>query len=66
MNTVPRPPGAPTRPSAALLRDVFELLDAHGYDRASGRALCAALPTLDILLADLAAAYEGRLEVSSA
>jgi hypothetical protein len=49
-------------PTAALLADVFEVLDRHGYDRAPGRALSAALPRLDALLADLAAAYEGRLQ----
>lgn len=61
--TVPRPQGAPT---AALLQDVFAVLDAHGYDRAPGRALGAALPALDSLLGELAAAYEGRLEVHGA
>lgn len=52
------------RPTAALLADVFALLDRHGYDRAPGRALGAVLPRLDALLAEIAAAYEGRLEVS--
>ena len=52
--------------TAALLADVFDLLDKHGYERAPGRALGAALPRLDSLLADLAAAYEGRLEVPGA
>jgi hypothetical protein len=60
MSTVPRPPGAPTRPTTGLLRDVFELLDAHGYDRAPGRVLSAALPALDGLLGDLVATYEGQ------
>lgn len=64
MSTVPRPAGAP-RPNAALLADVFDLLDRHGYDRAPGRALGAALPRLDALLVDLVAAYEGRAEVPS-
>lgn len=63
MNTVPRPTGAPT---AALLQDVFAVLDRHGYDRAPGRTLSASLPTLDSLLADLAATYEGRTEVPGA
>ena len=55
------------RPSAALLADVFDLLDRHGYDRAPGRTLGAALPKLDALLGELAAAYEGRaLEVPGA
>lgn len=65
MTTVPRPERA-HRPTAGLLADVFDLLDRHGYDRAPGRTLSAALPTLDSLLADLAAAYEGRLEVPGA
>ncbi len=52
--------------TAALLADVFDLLDKHGYERAPGRTLGAALPRLDSLLADLTATYEGRLEVSGA
>lgn len=59
MPTVPRPPGAPS-PTVALLQDVFAVLDAHGYERAPGRTLAAALPTLDSLLGDLAAVYEGQ------
>ncbi|MGW9637410.1 hypothetical protein [Nocardiopsis alba] len=46
-----------------MLQDVFAVLDRHGYERAPGRALGAALPRLDHLLASLADAYEGR-EVS--
>lgn len=63
--TVPRPQGAP-RPTVSLLQDVFSLLDAHGYDRAPGRTLSAALPTLDTLLGNLVATYEGRAGVPSA
>lgn len=60
-------PSAPGAPTAQLLQDVFDLLDRHGYDRASGRALGAALPRLDALLGELAATYEGRAkEVSGA
>ena len=59
--TVPRP-----APTAALLQDVFAVLDRHGYDRAPGRTLSAGLPALDNLLGQLAAAYEGRLEVPGA
>lgn len=55
-----------SRPSAQLLSDLFDLLDRHGYDRAPGRSLAAALPRLDALLAELGAAYEGRLEVPGA
>ena len=58
MSTVSRPESG--RPSAALLQDLFRVLDQHGYERASGRDLCAALPRLDHLLASLADAYEGR------
>ncbi|WP_017616412.1 hypothetical protein [Nocardiopsis salina] len=48
------------RPTTALLQDVFAVLDAHGYKRAPGRVLCAALPHLDDLLAGLTATYEGQ------
>jgi len=48
------------RPTAGLLADVFDVLDAHGYQRAPGRILCAALPHLDDLLAGLVATYEGQ------
>lgn len=65
MTTVPRPERTP-RPTASLLQDVFAVLDAHGYDRAPGRVLSASLPALDSLLGELAAAYEGRLEVPGA
>ncbi|MFC9941293.1 hypothetical protein [Nocardiopsis alba] len=58
MSTVSRPEAG--RPSAALLWDVFAVLDRHGYERAPGRDLCAALPRLDSLLVALADAYEGR------
>jgi len=59
--TAPQP-----RPSAGLLSDVFDVLAAHGYDRAPGRALSAALPRLDSLLGDLVSTYEGRPEVPRA
>ena len=49
-----------SRPTAGLLADLFEVLDAHGYERAPGRVLCAALPTLDNLLGEIAAVYEGQ------
>lgn len=51
---------SPTAPTAGLLADLFEVLDAHGYERAPGRVLCAALPTLDSLLGEIAAVYEGQ------
>lgn len=57
--TVSRPTNAPA-PTVALLQDVFDLLDRHGYERAPGRTLAAALPTLDSLLGDLVATYEGQ------
>lgn len=47
-------------PTAGLLQDLFEVLDRHGYERAPGRVLCAALPTLDSLLGEIAAVYEGQ------
>ncbi|WP_435107369.1 hypothetical protein [Nocardiopsis synnemataformans] len=49
------------QPTVALLADVFAVLDAHGYERAAGRTLGAALPHLGELLADLTATYEGRV-----
>lgn len=58
MSTVSRP--TPARPTTGLLQDLFEVLDRHGYERAPGRTLAAALPTLDNLLSDLAAVYEGQ------
>ena len=58
MSTVSRP--TPARPTTGLLADVFDLLERHGYERAPGRTLAAALPTLDNLLGDLAAVYEGQ------
>ena len=51
---------SPTVPTVALLQDVFDLLDRHGYERAPGRTLAAALPTLDNLLGEIAAVYEGQ------
>lgn len=55
----------PAAPTAGLLADILGVLDRHGYERAPGRTLSAALPRLDSLLGDLAAVYEGRaLEVS--
>ncbi|MFC9088968.1 hypothetical protein [Nocardiopsis dassonvillei] len=59
MSTVPRAERAPM-PTARLLADVFDVLAAHGYERAPGRTLSAALPHLGALLSDLAATYEGR------
>jgi hypothetical protein len=50
------------QPTAQLLADVFAVLDRHGYERAAGRTLGAALPHLGDLLTDLAATYEGRLQ----
>lgn len=51
---------SPATPTVALLADVFDLLDRHGYERAPGRVLCAALPTLDSLLGEITAVYEGQ------
>lgn len=59
------PTPAAGRPTTGLLADVFDVLDRHGYERASGRTLSASLPQLDELLAGLAATYEGR-EVAGA
>ena len=63
VTTVPRP--APGHPTTGLLSEILLLLERHGHQPISGRALAAALPQIDGCLVHLVAvATEGPAGVA--